>query len=87
MCSLLPDEHFQFLCSDSVAKSVDVFDVVEELCDAEFLNNLKCSSLTPHCLILKIGTPVMLLCYIDQSLGLCNGTRLCTTHFDKNKMC
>ena len=80
MCSLLPGDQFQFLSSDSIAKSDDGGDYADNLCDFDFLNNLSCSGLPPHCLCLKKGTPVMLLRYIDQSLGLCNGTRLRITH-------
>ncbi|XP_016206205.1 ATP-dependent DNA helicase PIF1-like [Arachis ipaensis] len=42
----------------------------------ELLNSINCSGLPPHKLILKVGVPVMLLRNIDQSSGLCNGTRL-----------
>ncbi|XP_016178920.1 ATP-dependent DNA helicase PIF1-like [Arachis ipaensis] len=39
-------------------------------------NAINCSGLLPHELTLKVGVPVMLLRNIDQSNGLCNGTRL-----------
>ncbi|KAK7300142.1 hypothetical protein RJT34_10977 [Clitoria ternatea] len=42
----------------------------------DVLNAINCSGLPPHKLSLKIGVPVMLLRNIDQSQGLCNGTRL-----------
>ncbi|XP_074296908.1 uncharacterized protein LOC141627568 [Silene latifolia] len=42
----------------------------------EFLNSIKCAGLPNHQLKLKVGAMVMLLRNIDQSRGLCNGTRL-----------
>lgn len=45
----------------------------------EFFNSLTCLGTSNHCLILKIGTPVILLRNINQSIGLCNGTRLTIT--------
>ena len=47
-----------------------------DLYGPELLNSINCSGLPPHKLILKVGVPVMLLRNIDQSSGLCNGTRL-----------
>jgi ATP-dependent DNA helicase PIF1 len=46
----------------------------------EFLNTLKLSGIPDHKLKLKVGLPVMLHRNINQSVGLCNGTRL-TTQF------
>ncbi|XP_052119105.1 uncharacterized protein LOC110273073 [Arachis duranensis] len=42
----------------------------------DVLNAINCSGLPPHELTLKVGLPVMQLRNIDQSNGLCNGTRL-----------
>ncbi|XP_016185395.1 ATP-dependent DNA helicase PIF1-like [Arachis ipaensis] len=42
----------------------------------ESLNALNYSGIPQHRLVLKIGVPVMLLRNIDQSNGLCNGTRM-----------
>ena len=42
----------------------------------EFLHSLKLPGLPNHSLELKVGVPIMLLRNINQSLGLCNGTRL-----------
>ncbi|XP_016170898.1 ATP-dependent DNA helicase PIF1-like [Arachis ipaensis] len=43
---------------------------------SDVLNAVNCSDLPPHQLTLKEDVPVMLLRHIDQSNGLCNGTRL-----------
>ncbi|XP_074298042.1 uncharacterized protein LOC141628847 [Silene latifolia] len=50
-----------------------------DLHSAEYLNSIKCSGLPNHQLMLKVGAMVMLLRNIDQSRGLCNGTRLIVT--------
>ncbi|RYR00011.1 hypothetical protein Ahy_B07g088060 [Arachis hypogaea] len=42
----------------------------------EIINGINCSGLPPHKLVLKVGTPVMLLWNIDQTNGLSNGTRM-----------
>ncbi|XP_071700076.1 uncharacterized protein [Rutidosis leptorrhynchoides] len=49
----------------------------------EFLNKLNFLGVPPHKLKLKIGQPVMLLRNINPSAGLCNGTRLIITEFQK----
>jgi len=45
----------------------------------EFLNSLQFKGIPSHKLILKVGSPVMLLRNLNQSAGLCNGTRLIIT--------
>ncbi|GJY18244.1 ATP-dependent DNA helicase RRM3-like protein [Tanacetum coccineum] len=42
----------------------------------EFLNSIRMSGMPYHSIKLKIGTPIILMCNIDQKAGLCNGTRL-----------
>jgi ATP-dependent DNA helicase PIF1 len=53
----------------------EAFDVVT----TEFLSSLRCSGIPNHKLVLKVGAPIMLLRNLDQSEGLCNGTRLTLT--------
>ncbi|XP_019227612.1 PREDICTED: uncharacterized protein LOC109208909 [Nicotiana attenuata] len=48
----------------------------------ELLNSIKCSGVPNHSITLKVGVPVMLLKKIDQSSGLCNGTRLIITKLE-----
>jgi ATP-dependent DNA helicase PIF1 len=42
----------------------------------EFLNTLQFSNIANHKLELKVGVPILLLCNLNQLIGLCNGTRL-----------
>jgi ATP-dependent DNA helicase PIF1 len=42
----------------------------------EFLNTLQFSGIANHKLELKVGMPILLLHNLNQSIGLCNGTRL-----------
>jgi ATP-dependent DNA helicase PIF1 len=42
----------------------------------EFLNTLQFSGIANHKLELKVGVPILLLRNLNQSIGLCNGTRL-----------
>lgn len=46
------------------------------LCTLEYLHSLNFNGVPPHILYLKVGAPVILLRNLDQSVGLCNGTRL-----------
>ncbi|KAL3643004.1 hypothetical protein CASFOL_013819 [Castilleja foliolosa] len=48
----------------------------EALYPLEYLNQLTFPGIPPHELTLKINAPVILIRNINQTLGLCNGTRL-----------
>lgn len=50
-----------------------------ELLYPKNLNNLDIKGVLPHKLILKVGTPVMLIRNINLLSGLCNGTRMIIT--------
>ncbi|KAL0381182.1 UNVERIFIED_CONTAM: hypothetical protein Sangu_0182500 [Sesamum angustifolium] len=50
----------------------------------EFLNSISPGNLPPHKLVLKKGSPIMLLRNIDPKIGLCNGTRLICRRFGRN---
>jgi ATP-dependent DNA helicase PIF1 len=49
---------------------------MDSLYPVEFLNTLQFSGIVNHKLELKVGVPIHLLRNLNQSLGLCNGTRL-----------
>ncbi|XP_028774121.1 uncharacterized protein LOC114731164 [Neltuma alba] len=84
MCAMLPGELHDFFSCDSVCKSNEDCDGMDNLYPTEFLNTINCSGMPPHKLQLKIGAPIMLLRNIDQVAGLCNGTRLRITHPGKS---
>ncbi|GKC74403.1 ATP-dependent DNA helicase PIF1-like protein, partial [Tanacetum coccineum] len=68
---------FVYLSSDSICESEGVDNTyTESLYSPEVLNGLKLFGISNHRLALKVGAPVMLLQNINQSTGLCNGTRL-----------
>jgi ATP-dependent DNA helicase PIF1 len=49
----------------------------------EFLNTINSSGLPNHKLRLKVGVPIMLMRNINQSLVMCDGTRLIVTKLGK----
>ncbi|XP_058746518.1 uncharacterized protein LOC131619442 [Vicia villosa] len=76
---LLPGEEKEYFSSDSIDKSdATTFDAYEHV-TPEFLNALKTSGLPNHSIKLKVGATIMLMRNLDQSEGLCNGTRLTVT--------
>ncbi len=56
--------------------SVAVGVSMDSLYPMEFLNTLQFSSIANHELELKVGVSILLLHNLNQSIGLCNGTRL-----------
>jgi ATP-dependent DNA helicase PIF1 len=49
---------------------------MDSLYPVEFLNTVQLSGIANHKLELKVGMPILLLHTLNQSIGLCNGTRL-----------
>ncbi len=49
---------------------------MDSLYPVEFLNTLRFSGIANHELQLKVGVPILLLRNLNQSIGLCNGTKL-----------
>ena len=68
--------------SVNTADTDDVAADQEEL-SREFLTSIQLPSLPPAHLRLKVGMPVMLLCNLRPSEGLCNGTRLVITRLEQ----
>ena len=64
---------YVFLSADSVE---DRGLVHQNLYPVEFLNTLTPSGISPYRLVLKVGTPIILLRNISPAEELCNGTRL-----------
>lgn len=56
---------------------------VDNVHSSKYLNTISSPRLPNHLLKLKVGVPVMLLRNIDQSAGLCNGTRMIITKLGK----
>jgi hypothetical protein len=78
---LLYEELHTYLSANSLAPieegaSADVGVSMDSLYPVEFLNTLQFSGIANHKLELKVGMPILLLRNLNQSIGLCNGTRL-----------
>ncbi|KAK9072547.1 hypothetical protein SSX86_008981 [Deinandra increscens subsp. villosa] len=68
-----------YLSTDSITPRANDGGNSEILYPEEYLNTLSFSGLPSHCLELKVNTPVILLRNINQTCGMCNGTRLIVT--------
>ena len=77
--SLIPGHEKVYLSSDSLVETSKDNGNSDILYPVEFLNSLQIKGIPSHKLILKVGSPVMLLRNLNQSAGLCNGTRLIVT--------
>ncbi|KAG4990661.1 hypothetical protein JHK87_024118 [Glycine soja] len=81
---MIPGEHMEYLSSDYIEKSETIDSWHFQSITTEFLNSLNISGLPNHCIKLKIGSPIMLLRNLDQTQGLCNGTRLVVIRLAKH---
>uniref|UniRef100_A0A0R0HCZ1 ATP-dependent DNA helicase n=1 Tax=Glycine max TaxID=3847 RepID=A0A0R0HCZ1_SOYBN len=82
--SLIPGEQMEYLSSDYIEKSETIDNWHFQSITTEFLNSLNTSGLSNHRINLKIGSLIMLLRNLDQTQGLCNGTRLIVTRLAKH---
>ncbi|KAK1401604.1 ATP-dependent DNA helicase [Heracleum sosnowskyi] len=83
LMNMIPGEGRIYLSSDSVYKASIKTDDDDLLYPPEFLHTLQFSGIPNHDIKLKEGTPIMLLRNLNQSEGLCNGTRLIVTRLGK----
>ena len=82
--TIFPGMEKEYLSSDTTCQADENEDVQQEWFTPEFINDIKCSGLPNHNLTLKPGVAVMLLRNIDQTSGLCNGTRLIVNKLGSN---
>jgi SpoU rRNA methylase family enzyme len=78
---LLSEELHTYLSADSLVlaeegASASTGVSMDSLYPVEFLNTLQFSGIANHKLEFKVGVPILLLHNLNQSIGLCNGTRL-----------
>ena len=78
--SLVPGNCKEYLSCDTISKSGGGHVSYELLYPVEFLNSLNGNNFPQHIIRLKIGVPIMLLRNLNQTEGLCNGSRLIVTH-------
>jgi ATP-dependent DNA helicase PIF1 len=69
----------EYLSSDTISKETQGHETYDLLYPVEFLNSLDGNNFPRHMISLKIGVPIMLLRNLNQTDGLCNGTRLIVT--------
>ncbi|XP_057755634.1 uncharacterized protein LOC130974801 [Arachis stenosperma] len=82
--TIFPRMKKEYLSFDTICQADENEDVKQEWFTQEFLNDIKCLRLSNHKLTLKAGVAVMLLRNIDQTSGLCNGTRLIVNKLGSN---
>ncbi|KAJ1272622.1 hypothetical protein BS78_06G217300 [Paspalum vaginatum] len=76
MLDRVPGNVREYLSFDAIANAKEQPPDFEMLYPPEFLNSIIINNFPQHRLALKVGTPVVLLRNINQSIGLCNGTRI-----------
>jgi ATP-dependent DNA helicase PIF1 len=76
-------EETVYLSYDSPCTGNSNVDVSDDVHTPEFLNTINSSGLPNHKIRLKVGVPIMLMRNMNQSLGMCNGTRLIVTKMGK----
>jgi ATP-dependent DNA helicase PIF1 len=83
LIDLINEGEETYLSADSICKATSNIQDQELMYPVEFLNSLKFSGIPNHKLRLKVEIPIMLLRNLNQSAGLCNGTRLLVAQLSK----
>lgn len=78
MISKFPGDQATYLSFD------ETDDPMEQGTYIDFLNSITPTGMPPHRLVLKKNCPILLLRNINPSKGLCNGTRLICTQFQRH---
>ncbi|KAD5961964.1 hypothetical protein E3N88_13437 [Mikania micrantha] len=73
---MAPGNSVTYLSTDSIIPRTSDMGDTENLYPIEYLNSLTFTGLPAHQIDLKPNVPIILIRNIDQSHGLCNGTRL-----------
>ncbi|XP_040381099.1 uncharacterized protein LOC121054713 [Oryza brachyantha] len=73
---LLPGDSVIYLSCDTISKCSEQIPDFDLLYPPKFLNSINCANFPAHKIALKQGATIMLLRNLNQSIGLCNGTRL-----------
>ncbi|XP_045797949.1 uncharacterized protein LOC123892172 [Trifolium pratense] len=79
MLNIMPGEDKEYLSANDIDRSEIHDQRITQLFTHEFLSSLRTSGLPSHSIKLKVGSPIMLMRNIDQTQGLCNGTRMIVT--------
>jgi len=82
--NLVPGMEKEYYSADTISNCTDTCNDAHILYPVEYLNTLNANNFPCHKLKLKVGVPIMLLRNLNQSLGLCNGTRLIITNLGHN---
>ncbi|GJZ29687.1 ATP-dependent DNA helicase PIF1-like protein [Tanacetum coccineum] len=86
MTERFPGEEYVYLSCDNIDKSEPGAAIDKFVFSQEFINGLQFLGVPNHILVSKVGAPIMLLRNIDQTNGLCNGTRLPVLKLNKTSI-
>ncbi|KAF8115406.1 hypothetical protein N665_0027s0022 [Sinapis alba] len=78
----VPSQAGEYLSSDSIEIEATPDNDWTSHYTQEYLNSLEFHGLPNHRLCLKVGAPVMMLCNLNQTQGLCNGARMMISRVD-----
>ncbi|XP_074380933.1 uncharacterized protein LOC141721732 [Apium graveolens] len=77
----LPGESVSYFSVDAAEEFGGTDEDMNEAFPIKYLNSLNVAGMPPHDLKMKVGVVVMLMRNLNQTLGLCNGTRMIVTKF------